>query len=163
MKRADHYYEGGVLPFSDNSFSGVLCTQVLEHVPHPGELLDENARVLIPGGRGVISLPFVWEEHEVPYDFFRFTRFGIVELLSRSGLEVEHLQADTGTAETLAMLVNTYISNDLVPRIYFRGVSRAVALLVCFPIQLLALTLKKVLPDHGRIYLNLVIRVRKPI
>lgn len=39
------------LPFADNSFDGITCGYVLEHVPEPAKALSEISRVLQKGGR----------------------------------------------------------------------------------------------------------------
>lgn len=39
------------------SFDRIICTEVLEHVDDPEELLDQMARLLRPDGRIVITLP----------------------------------------------------------------------------------------------------------
>lgn len=49
--------DGERLPFRSGSFDGILCTEVLEHVPNPARLLDEIARVAAPGARVSISVP----------------------------------------------------------------------------------------------------------
>jgi SAM-dependent methyltransferase len=48
---------GFALPFPDESFSCVLCSQVIEHVPKDSPILDELCRVLAPGGRLVLGTP----------------------------------------------------------------------------------------------------------
>jgi SAM-dependent methyltransferase len=59
---------GFALPFPDQSFSCVLCSQVIEHVPKDTPILDELCRVLAPGGRLVLGTPdydrwqWVWME-----------------------------------------------------------------------------------------------------
>jgi SAM-dependent methyltransferase len=45
------------LPFADGTFATVLCTEVLEHVPHPDRALREFHRVLAPGGLLLGSVP----------------------------------------------------------------------------------------------------------
>lgn len=159
QKIPDFFYDGRVLPFPEKSFDGVISTQVLEHVSDPRNLLAEMYRVIKPGGGLVLSLPFVWPEHEEPYDFLRFTSFGITELLRQSGFDVESIVKDTGAIEALAVALNVYIIHNLVPPI--RGFGRLVALGICFPIQFVALILQRALPDNGQFYLNLVIRARK--
>ena len=42
------------LPFADNSFDGLLCIEVIEHIPEIDHALTEMARVLKPGGRAII-------------------------------------------------------------------------------------------------------------
>lgn len=159
MKQPDYFYDGKVFPFPDGSFDIVISTQVLEHVPDPLAVLKEMARVCEQGGEVVISLPFVYQEHEEPFDYFRFTRFGVAKLLEKAGLKVETMKRDSGTLETLAILANVYIINNLVPRI--RGFGHLYALFICFPVQLLALILSRILPDKGQLYLNLVVHARK--
>ena len=48
---------GFALPFPDQSFPCVLCSQVIEHVPKESPILDELCRVLKPGGRLVLGTP----------------------------------------------------------------------------------------------------------
>lgn len=68
------------LPFVDSTFDTVLCTQVLEHVARPWVVASEIHRVLRPGGILILSCPQYWPDHETPYDFFRFTEFGLKSL-----------------------------------------------------------------------------------
>lgn len=45
------------LPFSDNSFDGVLCSEVLEHVRDPESLARELMRIVKPGGAVAVTVP----------------------------------------------------------------------------------------------------------
>lgn len=74
---------GEPLPIAADSFDLVLLLDVLEHVPDPTYVLAEIRRLLAPGGRLIISLPFLYREHETPNDFVRYTVFGMMELLAR--------------------------------------------------------------------------------
>jgi SAM-dependent methyltransferase len=73
------------LPVEDNTFDAILCTQVLEHLERPLASLCELHRVLKPGGRIYLTAPMAHAEHQTPYDFFRFTSFGLRSLLARAG------------------------------------------------------------------------------
>lgn len=159
LKAPDYFYDGKVLPFQNNSFDGVICTQVLEHVPDPRGVLSEIYRVTNVGGELILSLPFVWQEHEEPYDYFRFTSFGITELLKQAGFEVNSIIKDTGAIETLVATLNVYLMHNCVFNSRFFG--RLIALLVCFPLQMFALISQKILPDKGQLYLNLIIYAKK--
>ena len=78
---ADTTYDGGALPFSDNYFEGVLAFQVLEHVENLDFTISEIHRVCKPDGNVLITMPFIWPEHEMPYDFSRLTSVGIKKKL----------------------------------------------------------------------------------
>lgn len=159
MKQPDYFYGGNVFPFPADSFDMVISTQVLEHVPDPRAMLKEMARVCKPGGGVVISLPFVYQEHEEPFDYFRFTRFGVEELLTKTGWQIETLKRDSSSLEAIAILFNVYIIHNLVPKI--KGVGYFYTLFFCFPVQVLAMILSKILPDKGQLYLNLVVYAKK--
>lgn len=48
---------GEQLPFGNERFDLVICTQVLQYVPEPGVVVREIARVLKPGGSFFLSVP----------------------------------------------------------------------------------------------------------
>jgi SAM-dependent methyltransferase len=80
-----HWYDGVLFPLGDELYSGVICSQVLEHTFMPELLLSEIYRVLEPGGRLLLTIPFFWPEHEQPYDSQRFTSYGIIDRLQKVG------------------------------------------------------------------------------
>lgn len=79
------------LPFPDASFDVVLFSEVLEHVDEPARAVSEIARVLKPGGRLLLTVPFNFMQHEIPYDHTRYTQFGLSALLRRHGLRLAYL------------------------------------------------------------------------
>jgi SAM-dependent methyltransferase len=83
----------------DAAFASVVCSQVLEHVPDPWAAVAEMARVLRPGGTLILSVPHLSMLHEVPHDYWRFTCFGLAQLLERAGMQVVSI---TPTAGVLA-------------------------------------------------------------
>lgn len=84
------------LPFRDASFDTVLSTQVWEHVEDPGAAARETFRVLRPGGHLVVTVPFFYPTHEAPYDFGRFTRYGLTAVLRNAGFEVVRVDSQGG-------------------------------------------------------------------
>jgi SAM-dependent methyltransferase len=85
---ADVLYDGGQFPFPDNHFDSVLCSQVLEHIFDPPKFLSEIHRVLKPRGVVILTVPFIWDEHETPWDYGRYTSFGLRHLLEAHGFEI---------------------------------------------------------------------------
>jgi len=69
------------LPFGDESFEFVLCTEVIEHLKEPQRAIGEMWRVLKPKGRLLLTTRFVFPLHDTPYDYYRFTKYGLRYLL----------------------------------------------------------------------------------
>ena len=66
-------FNGEDIPFEDEKFDGLICTEVLEHVQNYQKLIDEMHRVMKRGGQGFITIPWSARYHYIPYDFFRYT------------------------------------------------------------------------------------------
>lgn len=67
------YFNGEDIPFEDNKFDGLVCTEVLEHVEKYQKLIDEMHRVMKPGATGILTIPWSARYHYIPWDFFRYT------------------------------------------------------------------------------------------
>ena len=74
--KIDYFFDGKKLPFSDGTFDAVVSFEVFEHVFNLPEILTEINRVTKEKGTLLISIPFAYGEHEIPYDFARYTSFG---------------------------------------------------------------------------------------
>ena len=75
------------IPFKPETFDAVLSANVLEHIGEPGTALRDIATVLKPGGRLYMSVPFLGDPiHQEPYDFFRYTEYGLRHLIQKAGL-----------------------------------------------------------------------------
>jgi SAM-dependent methyltransferase len=110
------------IPAPDSHYDLVLCTQVLEHVPEPKPVLQELFRVLKPGGAIWLTAPLFYEEHDIPFDFYRYTQYGLRHLLQTSGFTVEKLTWLEGYYGTLShQLINAYRALPLRPRDYGGG------------------------------------------
>jgi SAM-dependent methyltransferase len=94
------------LPFPDGSFDAAIALQVLEHVEDPGRCLREMARVLCPGGTVVFTVPGVWPAHEVPRDFWRFTRWGLERLALDAGLVRTTIEPLGGFWSSVGQMLN---------------------------------------------------------
>jgi SAM-dependent methyltransferase len=90
------------IPVEDARFDAAICSQVLEHVPDPPAVLAELHRVLKPGAPLWLSAPLFYQEHQQPFDFFRYTQFGFRRLAHDAGFEVRTLERLEGYDATLA-------------------------------------------------------------
>jgi SAM-dependent methyltransferase len=92
------------LPLADQAVDAVLLTQVLEHLADPGRALAEAYRVLAPGGALLLTAPLAWEIHEAPYDFYRYTAYGLEYLIGLAGFTDIEVKPRNDTPSTLAQL-----------------------------------------------------------
>ena len=87
---------------SDASFDVILCTEVMEHLHTPALAIAEFHRILRPGGLLLLTTRFIFPLHDVPGDYYRYTKYGLRHLLR--AFVIEELREETTTVETLAVL-----------------------------------------------------------
>lgn len=160
-KCADVYYDGVILPFDAESFDGVICNQVLEHVFDPESFMGEIRRVLVADGKLVLSVPFFWPEHERPRDSQRYTSYGVRELLHRNGFEIIEQQKLVGGGSALLALAAEWLNANLrrLP-LPIRLAARAFAIA---PLSSLGAVIAVATRSDPELYLdNFVIARRRP-
>ncbi len=74
--------------FSCGSFDTVLCTEVLEHTVNDRKAISNIYNVLKENGTLIISVPFTYVMHEAPYDYRRYTYYGIKDILEQNKFEI---------------------------------------------------------------------------
>lgn len=156
--KIDFFYNGKTLPFPDNSFDCVVCFEVLEHVFNIDELLVELTRVLKPNGLFLATVPFVWEEHEAPYDFARYSSYGMVHIVKNYNFEIIKLIKSTTNVLTIGQLVINYVAQHLMPKGLVFGLLSQI--LIIFPINLVVLLINNLLPKKYSLFCNTIILCR---
>lgn len=83
--------ERDILPFPDNSFDVVFSKSVIEHLHCPERYLNENLRVLKPGGRLILMVPDWYSQMYIFYDDYShvqpYTKKGVIDTLRISGFQ----------------------------------------------------------------------------
>jgi SAM-dependent methyltransferase len=90
------------IPVEDGRFDLVWCSQTLEHCRDPFAVLREFHRILVPGGEAWLTAPFYYEEHEKPWDFWRFSQFAWQHFADTLGFEVVEIERMEGYYGTLS-------------------------------------------------------------
>ena len=75
------------IPLKNSSIDLILSTSSLEHIQYPDLFIQESYLVLKPSGAIYIHAPFVYNEHMIPYDFQRYTRYGLQKIYKNAGFE----------------------------------------------------------------------------
>lgn len=91
------------IPCADKSFYTILCTEVLEHVFNPEEVIKELARILKPEGRLILTAPFCSIAHFTPSYFETgFSQYWYKKILPLYGLRIEYIESYGDYFEYLA-------------------------------------------------------------
>jgi len=156
---ADYFYDGKKFPFDDASFDSVLCNQVLEHVFNPDEFLEQLNRVLKPNGSLLLTVPFVWDEHEQPYDFARYSSFGLRALLEKHGFRIIEHRKTCADASVLFQLTNAFIFKIIqsFPKIC----KLLLTVSVMATINLCGIFFSRVLPVNADLFLDNIVLAEK--
>ena len=149
------YYDGKTLPFEDACFDSIVAFQVYEHVPNLDEITDELGRVLKKGGYMLITMPFTYSEHLTPYDFRRFTSYGMMRHMKEHGFEVVHYEKSGNFIETIAQMKNVYINEHMFEN------SEFIRKCFCLGTNLKGVLYSRMLPENKDLYLDNVILVKK--
>jgi SAM-dependent methyltransferase len=80
-------------PFRSQSFDGIGCFAVLEHVTKPWQVVTEIHRMLKPGGKAYIVWPFLQPVHGYPSHYYNATREGL-KLMFEDGFNVNFCGTD---------------------------------------------------------------------
>lgn len=158
-KKADYFYDGISMPFENKSFDSILSNQVFEHVFNPNSFLIEINRILKIEGKLLITVPFIWDEHEQPYDYARYSSFGLKHILNKHGFElIEHRKSNNGI-EAIFQLLNGYIYKVTMTKNGYLNL--LITLVLMAPINIAGLILSKILPKNNDLYLDNIVLAKK--
>jgi SAM-dependent methyltransferase len=110
-------WDGVTMPVPDASVDCALATELFEHTPDPELVMQEALRVLKPGGLLFFTVPFLWPLHIVPYDYRRFTPFGLERHLSQSGFTQIEIKATGGWHAALAQFIGLFLRRGPIARV----------------------------------------------
>jgi SAM-dependent methyltransferase len=97
------------IPLPDATANLVICTETLEHTKKPHFVVSELYRITKRGGTVLLTAPMVWPVHEAPYDFFRYTNFGMEYLFKEAGFTEVRIQPSNGYLYSMCQLAQLYM------------------------------------------------------
>lgn len=111
--KPDILADASVIPLPSESIDTVLLLMVLEHLPDPNCTLAEINRILKKNGVLIASTVQTYPLHDCPFDFYRYTEFGITHLLTTNGLTIKSVTAMGNFWTTWAASFNTYLMQSI--------------------------------------------------
>jgi SAM-dependent methyltransferase len=161
-EQIDIFYDGKKLPFGDNEFDSVLCSEVFEHIFNLSDILVEISRVMKSGGKILITCPFVWNEHEAPNDYARYSQFALKDVLKKTGFEIIEFSKSGNFVSTIVQLWVLYFYIVLYEKcrkyLLFRWFYKF--FFVLLP-NIMGLLLVRILPKNESLYLNNIVLAKK--
>lgn len=102
------------LPYKSNVFDTILCLRVLEHIPDPLRAFSEMYRVLKNGGHLILSTLQTYELHGDPYDFYRYTQYGLQYIAETNGFHVVYVKQRGGLGAFTTYFITRIIALVLI-------------------------------------------------
>lgn len=96
-------------------FGTIFCLCVMEHCHQPFKMAENLTRLLKPGGKIYISVPFAWKFHSYPSDYWRFTHEGVKKLFPVLDFD------NSANNATTSRLGESGPLNKEIGRIHLRG------------------------------------------
>jgi SAM-dependent methyltransferase len=157
--KVDVFWDGKTLPFKDGSFDNVVAFEVLEHVFEVENAITEIHRVLKPGGGLLVSTPFMYKEHEAPFDSARYTGWGMNYLLVKSKFQVIGQKKTSGAVGVICQVALDALGKYFVKFEHFGFI--AFVPIMTFINTIGSIPSLKKSTSSSEIFLNLVTYARK--
>lgn len=122
--KIDIYCSATSVPLPDSCFDVILCTEVLHDIPEPFQLISEAKRLLKPGGKLLLTTPFVVPLVDGEYDHYRYTANGLKFQVEKGGLKIQKIEPVSdifGAALTLAIKPTLKIFSSIAKILKFPG------------------------------------------
>ena len=100
-------------PFPDESFDTVVCTQVIEHVLEPSDVIREINRVLKKQGFFILVTPWLHPYHGEPEDYYRFSKDALLYLLKKNGFKAIKISTSGGRWRVIETFSRRWLPNFL--------------------------------------------------
>ena len=113
--------DANYLPICSNNYDIVICSEFFEHVRDIKNILDEAYRVMKPGGKIFITVPFMFEIHADPYDFARYTDHYLNICLNECNFDVVSIKPQGNIYGVSAHLLKFWYKEKLKSDPHFQG------------------------------------------
>ena len=126
------------LPLKKSKFDGIVCVNSLYYHHNPFKTVKEFSHVLKKNGKLVVITPFIYPIHDAPDDKYRFTEYGIRELL-KEDFNIKTIKTIGGIFNLPAISFHSLIKGIplMVPKSIKKIVS-SFSIIIFYPFYILA-------------------------
>ena len=149
---AEIHADASMLPLATASVDTVAMLDVLEHIAEPENALAEASRVLKKRGKLLVHVPFLYPLHDEPYDYHRWTKYGLQYLAKQHGLEIIEIRESTSSLETAAAIFVIALSKASLDSIMQRKIILVITPLILLMIPIINIVgwlLGRLMPESG--------------
>ena len=154
----DVFYDGKTIPFNNNHFDSVFSSEVFEHVFELEDSLKEIRRVCKPNGHLLITVPFVMSEHEIPYDYARYSSYGIKYLLEKNGFQIINQTKTSNNIQTIFQMWNIYVYQNILK---YKKIRFLLTPIILMPVTTFGIILSQILPKSDDFFLTSIVLAKK--
>lgn len=140
------------LPVKKEKFDGIININSLYYYNDPSMAAESFSHSLKKNGKLVLMMPFIYPIHDAPDDKYRFTKYGIIELL-KDDFEIKSIKAIGGIFNLPAVFFHSLIKGiPLMAPKMIRRVIKLLSIIIFYPFYLLAqfISLLDFLDKSGR-------------
>ena len=120
------------IPLPDNHADFIVMTELLEHVPNPEAVLREAQRLLKPGGKIFVTMPFLYQVHADPYDYTRWTADMLRMKVQEAGFSAIDIAPMGGLFSVIYDLLRAHIYRACTPGTFsFKVKVKVLSLAAC--------------------------------
>ena len=126
------------LPVKREKFDGIISINSLYYYSSTSRALKEFSNALKKNGKLVLMMPFMYPIHDAPDDKYRFTEYGIIELL-KNDFEIKNIKAIGGIFNLPAVFLHSLMKGaPLMAPKQLKPIMRFLSIIVFYIPYLLA-------------------------
>lgn len=140
------------LPIKKEKFNGVISVNSLYYCSDPFKAVKEFSNILKKGGKLVLMMPFMYPIHDAPDDKYRFTKYGIIELL-KNNFDIKSIKTIGGIFNLPAVFFHSLMKGmPLMVSKNLRTIVKPLCIILFYPFYILAqfLSILDCLDKSGR-------------
>ncbi|MBI2559345.1 class I SAM-dependent methyltransferase [Candidatus Woesearchaeota archaeon] len=136
-KKTHFICDASSLPVKKSSFDGIVCVNSLYYYNDPLKSIKEFSNILKKSGKLIIVTPFIYPVHDIPDDKYRFTEFGIRELL-KNEFTVKEIKTIGGIFNLKAVFLHSLIKGiPLLAPMGLKTIAKFFAVVLLYPFYIL--------------------------